>query len=114
VGSGEHPGRNEISLAPCEPRVDRRKELASSSDRIGLSASEASNLPCMNDRTASFVTIREQFERLGFIVGYVGERLISVEVTGRVLSDTACVASSCNHERSKTEHFEMLSQTYLG
>jgi hypothetical protein len=44
----------------------------------------------MNDRTASFVTMREQFERLGFIVGYVGERLISVEVTGRVLSDTAC------------------------
>ena len=43
----------------------------------------------MNDRTVSFVTVREQFERLGFIVGYVGERLISVEVTG-ILSDTAC------------------------
>jgi hypothetical protein len=35
---------------------------------------ESSNLPCMIDRMAGIVTVREQFERLGFIVGHVGER----------------------------------------
>jgi hypothetical protein len=50
---------------------------------------ESSNLPCMIDRMAGIVTVREQFERLGFIVGHVGERPIGVEVTVRILSNTA-------------------------
>jgi hypothetical protein len=50
---------------------------------------ESSNLPCMIDRMAGIVTVREQFERLGFIVGHVGKRLIGIEVTVRILSNTA-------------------------
>jgi hypothetical protein len=43
----------------------------------------------MIDRVASIVTMREQFERLGFIFGHVGERLIGVEVSGGIFSDSA-------------------------